>query len=787
MINVKRQKSAERNSKRKSFLLASSAFVVMSGAHLPMSALAQDEDVAEEDVDDSDVIIVTSRKREQGLLDVPLAVSAIGQDDIEGAGIDSISDFFRRVPSLAVIDQGAARKNIIIRGIQTNTSTEDSVTDVYLDEQRITSAIATGDPRTFDMERIEILRGPQGTLFGGGSLAGTLRYITNKAKTSEFETNFAAGVSTTKGGDINYEFDGMINIPIVEDKIGFRAVGYYQDESGYLANSLLGFDDVAGIENYGFRFALRAQPTEDWTIDLKYTLQDLTQNGFPEARGVDVDALNQGGVTLTEERLTSKFQIYDLTWDYDFGWANLTSATGYLQFDFLRRNDNSLPLIRDFLGDDTLSAADAAAATPLRLFINDLNDNYTFTQEARLTSAPDAFGPLEWIAGFYYEDGEESVQVGDFLNPGGGALFGTAELNGAPVDFLFREDFVTELRQYALFGEVTYYLTDRFQATFGYRHSNFKSAFRADALIGDEDDGTGAPLRDILDVGPFTEKFNTFKGNLSYELSDDLLLFAQSAEGFRLGFGADVPPPLNPGCETFVTDFLTARGLEDFLVDGQIPGTTSDTLWSHEIGLKGLLPGGRGTFAIGGFWGDWKDILVEVEIDDITGTCNTGFNANAASATSLGIEAELVYDITDNFQVSGSGSYVDATIDNDEPFLGASAGERLPGSPNLQLSVTAEYHRPIFNGHEGFLRADVQYIGKILGAFEFDDPRTESGEYAIANLRAGVELDRFEITVFADNITNNLGQVFSNGLANEFQRTILLRPRTVGVEIRSKF
>ncbi|MCP4044673.1 MAG: TonB-dependent receptor [Gammaproteobacteria bacterium] len=736
-------------------------------------------------------VIVSAQKREQTLMEVPLAVSAIGQVDIEASGINSMSDFFRRVPSMAVIDQGAARKNIIIRGVQTNTSTEASVTDVYLDEQRITSAIATADPRTFDLKRVEVLRGPQGTLFGGGSLAGTLRYITNRPNVSAFETNVAASLSSTSDASgSNYSFDGMVNIPLVEDTFGLRLVAYTHEDSGYLKNTLLGMKEVADITSSGARVLMQWVPSDNVTVDYKYVLQDLEQNGFPEARGIDVKALDQASATLTKESLVNDWSLHDLTINWDLGIGMLTSSTGYLQMDFIRKNDVSLPLIRDFFEDYELTAAEALATAPeeLRLWINDDNDNYTFTQELRLVSSLDEDDNFAWIVGAYYEKGEEDVHVGDFLAPGGGELLGTANYQGAPADFFWNEQFTTFLEQKAVFGEFTYFFTDQFQGTIGYRHSDFESYFEALAYVGDEPDENGDALIDELATDPFTEKFDTLKLNLSYDLDDNSMLFLQSAEGFRLGFGSEVPPPLNPGCETFVQDFLEENGLGDYLgPDGQLPGTDSDSLWMHEVGYKRTSASGRASFSAGVFYGDWEDIQVDVEIDDITGKCNTGFTANAASATSKGFELEFNLAVTEQFFLSGSGSYVDATVDKDEPFLGASAGERLPGSPDIQLSLTGDYVWPLQNGNSVFLRGDVQYIGEILGAFEFGDERTSSGKYALGNLRVGYETEKFTYSAFVNNLTDERGKVFSNGLENEFRRTIILRPRTMGLEFRTKF
>ncbi len=746
----------------------------------------------EEDGEQIETIVVTAQKREQSILDVPFSISAVTQQEMEAAGVNSMADIFRRVPSLSVIDQGAARKNVIIRGIQTETSTESSVNDVYLDEQRITTVIATADPRTFDMERVEILRGPQGTLFGGGSFAGTLRYITNRANVSERETNFAATLSSTAEAKQNYSLDGMINLPLVEDRLAVRLVGYTAEDAGYLSNSSLGLEGVAGIEQHGARIGLRYTPNDRSTLDIKYVFQDLSQSGFPEARGVMIDDLEQGGVTLTEELLTSKFRMFDITWNYDLPGVTMTSSTGYLQMDFIRRNDRSLPLIRSYFDDFSLTGPEALAMAPapIRLYINDDNDNYTFSQELRFASELDADDRFAWLAGMYYEDGEEDVSVGDFLLPGGGALWDppNAIYNGSPADFFFKEDFVTQLKQFAVFGEYTQYFTDRFNATVGYRHSIFESFFEAFALIGDEPEDDGTPLVDIFATDPFRETHNTVKFNMSYDLTDNMAAYFQSAEGFRLGFGSEVPPPLNPGCEVFVQDFLEANGLGGFLgPGGQLPGTKSDTLRVNEIGLKGVSPDGRGRFSVGYFKGDWKDILVDVDIEDITGACNTGFGANAAAATTTGFEAEFNYALTDQFTLSGSASIVDATIDNDEPFLGADAGERLPASPDRQLSVSGDYIWPMANGNLGFVRVDAQYIGELIGAFEFGDERTVSGNYGLANVRVGMQTDRYEWSVFADNITDNRALVFANGPANEFRRTIILQPRTLGLQFRSRF
>ena len=427
------------------------------------------------------------------------------------------------------------------------------------------------------------------------------------------------------------------------------------------------------------------------------------------------------------------------------------------------------------------------APSALRLFVNDDNDNYTFTQEVRLASNIDSDDRFAWLAGSYYEIGDESVALTEALAPGGGALFDNANYNGSPADFFFMEQFVTELEQLAFFGEVTWFATDRLQATVGYRRSEFESSFIADEFFGDEADDDGNVFMDVYAPDPPPkETHHTYKFNFSYDLNDDVMVYFQSAEGFQLG-SSGIAPALSPRCEQLIENYLDNRGLGFLLQDGRLPGTKSDELLTREIGAKGVFANGRGTFMAGFFHGDWKDIQVYVEIPPINGECEFGFGANAAAATSVGWEAEFSYAFTDRLTLSGAGSIVDATIDKDEPDLEARKGDRLPGSPDMQLSLSGDYVWPLPNGNQAFVRVDAQYIGEIIGSFTLDDERTVSGNYGLANLRVGMQSERYEWSFFADNLADNRALVFSDGLNDVFRTTIMLQPRTIGLQFRSRF
>ena len=286
------------------------------------------------------------------------------------------------------------------------------------------------------------------------------------------------------------------------------------------------------------------------------------------------------------------------------------------------------------------------------------------------------------------------------LAPGGGALFDNANYNGSPADFFFMEQFVTELEQLAFFGEVTWFATDRLQATVGYRMSEFESSFIADEFFGDEADDDGNVFMDVYAPDPPPrETHHTYKFNFSYDLNDDVMVYFQSAEGFQLG-GSGIAPALSPRCEQLIENYLDNRGLGYLLQDGRLPGTKSDELLTREVGAKGVFANGRGTFMAGFFHGDWKDIQVYVEIPPINGECEFGFGANAAAATSVGWEAEFSYAFTDRLTLSGAGSIVDASIDKDEPDLEARKGRppaRVAGYaavPFRRLCLAATQRKP---------------------------------------------------------------------------------------------
>ena len=323
-------------------------------------------------------IIVTAEKREQALSDVPMAIAAFGQETIENRGYTNLESFFRQVPSVSLLDGGAQRKQVIIRGIAIDAGVRaGGLSSTYVDETLVTGGSFALDPRMFDMERVEVLKGPQGTLYGGGSISGSVRYITNKPNTEEFQTNIAFDTSKTQGAKQGYSFDAMLNIPLVEGVLGFRAVAFSADNSGYYDNPYLGLTSQGQFDQTGGRLSLLWTPTDTFTATGTYFVDETFQDGWYRATGDDWAAREQAN--RMQEVLTADAQILGLNLEWDVGWATITSATAMLDFYSYRKVD------RTFLGiDDPVDGHDERTSRGARRYLG----RYPFRRVAHRVRPP---------------------------------------------------------------------------------------------------------------------------------------------------------------------------------------------------------------------------------------------------------------------------------------------------------------------------------------------------------------------------------------------------------------
>ena len=769
------------------------AVAALSGT--TQSAWAQDDDAADAMLEE---VIVTATRREMSLQDVPMAISAVGQDQIEQLGITNMENYFRSIPSLSLIDGGGYQKHMIIRGVAVETSPEEkAATGIYVDETLVSGNFSNLDPRIFDMQRVEVLRGPQGTLYGGGSIAGSVRYITNKPNANEFETNVAIDLSQTSDAGSNNALDAMVNIPLAEDTLGLRIVGFSATNSGIYSNPIFGYDNQSAWDQSGGRVSLMWTPTDNFSLTAMYMKDDLIQDG--QARATTPRWQDREQTNMAHEELSAKSEVLSLTADVDLDWASLTSVTSQLDIFSVYQQDRTW-----LLSEWGISGWD-----PLRLVVYGGRDDSSFTEEIRLVSAPDTFGRFDWIVGMYYadrtnweefkdcyavdDDGTASLDV-NYMNggdrfaeaePGQGALlpFGPNHMDpfgdqgdvseGTYPECVYREIEIIDEGEFALYGELNYQFSDRLTGTIGYRRTDDTKSYGITAQVAE---GEGTAFNFSGEEPEYKDVHNNFMGNLSLLVNDNVTLYARAAEGFRLAAGGQAVH-LEPGCTQLALDQL-----------GSLPGpVSSDSLWSYEAGAKMVSTDGRLAVNAGFYRNSWTDIQVGVIV--VGPNCGwSQFFQNIASATGNGLEFDLAYAATDQLEMGFSGSWLEFTLDDTQSTLNALAGDRLPAHPDLTLHGYALYDFPVSAGWNGFVRGEVSYTGEIVANFVGDPniPRPSTGEYTLAHVRGGVANGRWEVAAYINNLFDTEGHSYRFVDWTDREETFVLRPRTIGVSFRTR-
>ena len=708
-----------------------------------------------------DTIIVTATRREERVQDIPAAITAIGADEISKRNLVGMDDFLRSVPGVSFQDRGAGQNSIVIRGLSTNPQVDDTTTAVYFGEaivSGVSSASQSGnigsvDFKLVDIERIEVLRGPQGTLYGAGSMAGTVRIIPKAPVLDRYEGSFSTRFSVTEDeGSENYSLQGAFNAPIIEDTLAIRVAAYHFDNSGFIrntagsapdariANAVDNFGAIAvdrgdrgNEEVWGVRASALWEPTDNLDFTFNYVRQEHEQDGWPE---VDLGSgsyrqqrLLTGENQSGDEFITTETSLYNLVANYDLGWGQLTSATTQLENQGAVGTD----LVFGFLGGDPWSNANDSEVD-------------VFSQELRIAS--DLDGPLQFVLGGYYEDRDVALQT-LWTWSGDPAL---SPLTPDQLPFS-RFDRLRSTEQIAAFGEVSYEIFDRLEATAGGRYFDYE-VNEVSSLIG-----SGALLfeRDL----DSNESGEIYKAALNYSLNEDVNFYAQWAQGFRIGRATRQTPQ------------CTAIGVTVEDID-------SDRSTNYEIGAKSVLANGAVVFNAALFRTDWDDIPVNITTD----SCNR--TVNAGKAKTQGIEIELLTRITENLQFELSGSYIDATLEETSSI--GQAGDNLPGSADYNLSSAIQYDFQV-GGLESFARLDYAYVGEYYN--NVAETGVPAGDFSQLHFKIGTTVDRFSADFFVNNLTNSDGLTwvetnlssFTTGLVRAYQ----IRPRTVGINLGYQF
>ncbi len=782
--------------------------LVLTGFALPAFAQEGEGEASEEQPEAaeefSEEVTVTARKREESLQDVPFSVVAPTEELLRQRGAQNLEDVSANVGGFTVQNLGPGQSQIAMRGVSSGQIVRDQPgvkeqVGVYLDESVISLSLFTPDLDLFDVSRIEVLRGPQGTLFGSGSASGTVRYITNQPEIGVSDGVAEFTLTSIDDGEVGGSAKVAINTPLGDDA-ALRVTGYYTSFGGYMDAVQPDFrvdEDVNSGDRTGIRLAIRARPNDRLRITPRIIYQELDMDGWNRIDDFNIMAnpfttsrppVNLGErqlFTQLEEKTTDDFLLADLTFDYVFGDTLLTSVTSYTDRDILVVRD-ATALTASITGG---SLAFGPEVYTLDGPLGDATVVETLTQELRLSGVK---GDTTWVVGGFYSaidrDYNQTLLVAGFE-----ALTGipTAGSFLAATDNLFISDLRYEFDQVSVFGEVTHAVNDRFNLTGGLRLYDFEESRvqTFDGIFADPGSTPGSTTAD-----GFAPRLIA-----SYRVSDNTQLNAQVAKGFRLG---GINDPLNvPLCTP-----------EDLVIFGGNDSWSDEEQWNYEIGSKSTVMDGRGTFNIAAYYVDIKDLQATVT----AGSCSSRLVFNVPEARSSGLELEIAAAPSSSFDFAISASYNDSELRSEAAgnISGISPGNRLPTVPEFQAAAAATYQWPMSSDRLGFLTGTFQHVGSrftqvgdYAGGFGTVDMLTFAGViggpltqqffnfnpelpgYELVNLRIGVQSDKWEVALFANNLTDEIAFLALDQERGTRARVGYLtnQPRTFGISTRFNF
>lgn len=668
-----------------------------------------------------DDIIVTATKRSQRVREISGSVTAFDEKSLEKLGAQSFSDYLTRTPGVVFNEAIPGNSTAIIRGVATTTqiaqgqgTTGYFINDVPLTDPQYSAGIP--DINTFDVDNITVLRGPQGTLFGSASMGGAIDYQATKPNLDQFEAHVRGTFEDVRRGGDGFEADGMVNIPIVDDVFAVRAVYGHRLIAGYVDNIGTGKDDSNQTTIDGGRLLATFKPASGTTINYLFLEQ---YSRTEDAGSTQPAAGNYQKDTLLPEPFRYRTTIHNLRLDQDLGFATLTATATYHSKIFSSQQDYS-GLVPAF--------------APVAFEEPGISRGNTF--EVRLSSPTGK--RFEYLIGVYHDDTHEHVE--DQLEaPAATSALGTPSLLDALVKIRSHES--------ALFGEASYHFTDQLKLTMGGRlfHTQLASETTQSGPFVGQASTTGGGSRET-GFSP--------KASISWQPSQQLLVYALASRGFRFG-GPNI-----------ATD-------PAFSIPRQFK---SDSLWNYEIGARTSSRDGRLTLDGTLYWIDWTNIQV-------TQTSPSGFTYtdNAGKARNRGFELSFTYRPVNVLTAQASVTYLDGVLRQDFESAGGvlPSGTRLPGASHWQVSDSVSY-APVGFSWQPVVTFSHRYISRAPG--ELSPAPREQGGYNLFDLRAGGTIGHFGITAFIQNITDKRG--VTNSVTSVLGPVeYLTRPRTIGLTL----
>jgi outer membrane receptor protein involved in Fe transport len=715
-------------------------------------------------------IVVTSLKREIRLQDAPASITSISNDTLRSANIDSANDLVRAVPSLTITDAGPGQRRITLRGIR---SAGDAQVGIYYDETPVSGPPGTtSDPggsqsdfKLFDLERVEVLRGPQGTLYGAGAVGGTIRLVTHKP---DFEFGGKVDVSgtTTESGGEGYQLNAAVNVPIVKDVLAVRGVYFRRDNDGWVDNPGLGLKGINAERSDGGRVLVRFIPAPWLTID--GAAHFLFTEGGASTWSPSAGKFN--AVNASQVPYTDKQRLYSLSARAELGFADLVATTSYQDRDTLVTRDPT-PLFRSFKTRATCATHFTAAVcatnngfAAYNAYVDGLlpviyyqpQSVTDWTSELRLQSNGTSW--LQWTLGGFYEDRDANVlsEARRTSASDGSQIAGTAPL--------LQRHVVDYLKQKAAFGEIAVTPLAGLTLTGGLRYYSYDKTVGGDTTIG----------LDILRtaVTPWAlyktnNKGWLYKGNVSWKAADNVLVYGQVATGYRPG------------------------GVNQVLGLAQALSYAPDKLTTYEGGIKTSFGGDALILNLGGYITDWSDMQVSINSGSFV------YLGNAGAARIKGVEAEATLNPTRGLTFNVNAAFTDAKLTEDQVPDGvtplastARRGDKIPFIAPQTVSFAGQYDWALGSGGwSALLRGDLSYTGSSRADFR---PTSTSyrkvGDYTLANARIGVRNERYGVFFYVNNLTNTVARTSAgNTLGGTTETVTTVPPRTYGINLTGSF
>jgi iron complex outermembrane receptor protein len=680
-------------------LMAATSAVILAFQVQPAMAQGADAESASDNLD----IVVTASKRRENLSNVGSSITALSGERLAELGLSSFQDFSRLTPGLSFQSVVPGRSQISIRGINVGTTQPSSSVAQYLDETPITAAATAAlagelnpDLDPFDMSRIEVLKGPQGTLYGANALGGVIKYVANAPDFEKFGVTLQGSVGMVNKGGTDYSGKGMINVPLA-DWAALRVVGNYRYDAGFIDNVARNEKDVNFARNRGGRATLELRPLTGLTVRLNAFIQRLDVGGESSVDGLRTTQTPAFG-DLTQfrpipELIKDEFDLYNATVSYDFGFATAVSTSSWTRQNYARTSNGP--------------TVDAAS----RFSFGSAGEFNKFIQEVRLQSGDAKGHGFEWQVGVFYDNERYARTSTDYIV--------TLATGASTIDFFSGTN--ARYREIAGFANATYYFSPQFDIAGGVRYSNNKQNGFGIGNNGNFNGRTGTSEDDSF----------TWTTTARFHPVDDVLLYGNVSRGYRAG-----GPNFFAAGQTIPTQFAPEK------------------LTNYELGVKASTPDKRLSLNLALFYIDWASIQLPLIVNFQT------FRGNNGKAESKGFEASGTFRPIDGLSLSGTLAYTDAKITTDERAgVGAAPGERMAGTPRWSGSLTADYEWALSNTLRGFGGGTFTASSDRPNSYmaSVNTPYVLLPGFSTVALRAGVKTERWTLTLSADNVFDTRG------------------------------